>query len=87
LDFWWCNCAPCRKFNKKSEPIYSKLKENNIEIVGINIDTNPSIWNKVSKEDGIKWVDLYAGPNSDIQIAYKVYSFPTKIVIDNEFNT
>jgi len=86
LDFWWSNCGPCRKFNKESEPIYSKLKENNIEIVGINIDTDSSIWNKVSKEDRIKWVDLYAGPNSDIQIAYKVYSFPTKIVIDNEYN-
>lgn len=86
LDFWWSNCAPCRKFNKESEPFYSKLRENNIEIVGINIDSDPSIWNKVSKEDRIKWIDLYAGPNSDTQIAYKVYSFPTKIVIDNEFN-
>ncbi len=86
LDFWWSNCNPCRKFNKESETIYSKLKENNIEIVGINIDTDPSIWNKVSKEDRIKWVDLYAGSNSEIQIAYKAYSFPTKIVIDNEFN-
>lgn len=86
LDFWWSNCTPCRKFNKESESIYSKLKENRIEIIGINIDTDPSIWNKVSKEDRIKWVDLYAGPNSDIQIAYKAYSFPTKIVIDNEYN-
>lgn len=86
LDFWWSNCSPCRKFNKESEPIYSKLKKNKIEIIGINIDTDPSIWKKVSKEDRIKWIDLYAGPNSDIQIAYKAYSFPTKIVIDNEYN-
>jgi len=86
LDFWWSNCAPCRKFNKDGEPVYTKLKEKNIEIIGINIDTDPSIWNKVSKDDRIKWTDLYAGPNSDIQVAYKVYSFPTKIVIDNEFN-
>jgi len=86
LDFWWSNCSPCRKFNKESEPIYPKLKENKIEIVGVNIDSEPSIWNEVSKKDGIKWTDLYAGPNSDIQVAYKVYSFPTKIVIDNEFN-
>lgn len=86
LDFWWSNCSPCRKFNKESEPIYPKLKENKIEIVGVNIDSEPSIWNEVSKKDGIKWTDLYAGPNSDIQVAYKVYTFPSKIVIDSELN-
>lgn len=86
LNFWWSNCAPCRKFNKESVSIYSKLKENNIEIIGINTDTYPNFWKKATKEDEIKWIDLYAGPNSDIQIAYKVYSFPTKIIIDKEFN-
>lgn len=85
IDFWWTGCSPCRVFNKEGNKIYSLLKKNGIEIVGINVDTNINIWKKTSKIDNINWINLYAGPNHQIQIDYQVKSFPTKIIFNSNF--
>lgn len=84
LDFWWSGCAPCRKFNRNGTEIYPELKKNGIEIIGINTDMSAEIWKKSSKKDGIKWIDLFAGPNSDIQSSYNIKAFPTKIIFNNK---
>ncbi len=86
LDFWWSGCGPCRIFNKESKKTYSKLKEHKIEIIGINTDSDAIKWKKASLKDEIDWIDLYSGNKSDIQITYNVKAFPTKVIIDKNYN-
>lgn len=85
IDFWWTGCTPCRLFNREGSKIYSKLKKNGIEIIGINVDSNINIWKKSSIEDKINWINLFAGSNSQVQIDYQVKSFPTKIIFNRKF--
>src|SRR5690606_29133495 len=82
LDFWWSGCLPCRKFNQESTQHYRKLKENGIEIISINVDDGMSKWQRATKQDGIEWVNLYAGANSKIQSDYNIVAFPTTIIYD-----
>ena len=84
LDFWWSGCAPCRKFNRNGTETYPELKKNGIEIIGVNTDMSTEIWKKGSEKDGIKWIDLFAGPNSEIQSSYNIKAFPTKIIFNSK---
>lgn len=86
LDFWWSGCRPCRVFNKESQESYSDLREAGIEIVGINVDDGREKWERASKMDSLSWINLYAGANSKIQSDYNVKAFPTKIVVDKNFD-
>lgn len=86
LDFWWSGCIPCRKFNQENQKHYATLKAKGIEIVGINVDDGKQKWHHASMKDKISWINLYAGANSKIQADYRVFSFPTKLVFDQEQN-
>lgn len=86
LDFWWSGCRPCRVFNQESREQYLELREAGIEIVGINVDDGGEKWERASKSDDLQWINLYAGANSKIQSDYNVKAFPTKIVVDKNFN-
>ncbi|WP_169578110.1 TlpA disulfide reductase family protein [Salinimicrobium xinjiangense] len=85
LDFWWAGCLPCRKFNKANKEKYEAIKQQGIEVIGINVDMGRKQWESASRQDEIKWVNLYAGADSKIQGEYKITSFPTKIVVDRNF--
>lgn len=86
LDFWWSGCLPCRKFNKANKEKYKTTQHQGIEVIGINVDTGRKQWKLASEKDEIEWVNLYAGANSKIQADYNVTSFPSKIVVDRNFN-
>lgn len=86
IDFWWSGCGPCRAFNLKTSEIYDSLKIAGIEIISINVDESKKIWKKSSQKDKIKWINLYAGAGSDIELEYNIKYFPTKIVLDKDFN-
>ena len=86
LYFWWSFCSPCRKFIQESQNDYIQLKSKGIEIVGINTDEHIKQWEKASKKDKLKWINLYMGRNTSINGDYNVIGYPTKIVVDNEFN-
>ncbi len=86
IDFWWSGCVPCRKFNRENSNYYHKLKTKGIEIVGINVDESRSRWMKSSEEDEIGWVNLYAGKMTDIEAAYRVRSFPTKLIYNSDLD-
>ncbi len=86
IEFWWSGCKPCRIFNKETRAIYQKLRKSNIEIVGINTDIDAVVWKRASIKDKIDWIDLYSGNKSAIENAYNVKSFPTKIIIDKNYN-
>lgn len=85
LDFWWSGCKPCREFNRNGTEAYPELEKNGIQVIGINTDMTTEIWKNSSKKDGIKWIDLFAGPNSDIQSSYNIKAFPTKIIFNSKF--
>ena len=42
------------------------------------------IWKNSSKKDAIKWIDLFAGPNSEIQSSYNIKAFPTNIIFNRK---
>lgn len=82
LDFWWAGCVPCREFNQSGKEYYEGLKSRGIEIVSISIDNDLDTWKRASDNDGIEWINLYAGANSEAQLHYEVKSFPTTLIYD-----
>ncbi|WP_298419586.1 TlpA disulfide reductase family protein [uncultured Kordia sp.] len=82
IDFWWSGCSPCRAFNVETKPYYRKLKEKGIEIVAINVDRERANWERSSTKDQIEWINLYAGNDSNIIPTYRITSYPTKIIFD-----
>ncbi|TMU56504.1 TlpA disulfide reductase family protein [Flagellimonas algicola] len=83
LSFWSRGCKPCRLenrfFSKNFKTIPKELK-----IVSFSIDKDKKVWEKASKEDGIKWTNIWAAGNKNDSIAklYSVQALPKSFLID-----
>lgn len=84
LDFWASWCAPCRKSNKELGELYRKHQSQGFEIVSFSTDTNPTSWQKASKDDGIIWTNIsdLKGFYSEQAAAYKIRAIPKAFLID-----
>jgi peroxiredoxin len=93
IDFWATWCAPCILKNKKMANDYDKMKEQNIEILGINIDFEKQEFKDslINKSQNIfnayKWQQGMLFQNSEkskIEKFYKVYFIPRTVLIDKD---
>lgn len=93
LDFWGSWCGPCRASHPHLKELYSKYKDEGLEIIAIAQETSPTLeearkkWLEAIKADGINWVHILNNETRedfDLVKAYKVDAFPTKILLDKE---
>ena len=87
LDFWGSWCNPCISEFPAMKTFYEKHK-NNIEFVGIACRNSKGKWLEAIKKYDIPWTQLLNGNSkeTDISIDYVIKAFPSKILLDKQYN-
>lgn len=83
LDFWSAGCGPCIMSMPEMAEIAESYKDK-LTVVSISSD-NKEIWEMVSKEKNITWVNLndFKG-NNGLEMNYGVKSIPNYVLISPE---
>jgi peroxiredoxin len=83
LDFWSMACYPCILAAPEMREITKKYK-NELNIIGINLDTRKNLWEEATKRDSITWINLSDGKGvfGGAYHTYGINGFPTYILID-----
>ncbi|HCO66177.1 MAG TPA: hypothetical protein DIT04_00205 [Dysgonomonas sp.] len=83
IDFWSSGCGPCIMAIPEMKEISEAYKDK-LTIISISSDTK-DIWQKVSKEKDISWVNLNDFKGEDgIKIRYGVIGIPHYVMISPE---
>lgn len=86
LDFWASWCVPCRKDMPEVRKISKTFGNNQLVMIGINLDSNRPSFEAYLKEEGITWPQYYDGLGWGNKIArlYSVFSIPHTVLIDQD---
>ena len=71
--------------NQKLRELNSNYNEN-LTVVGINMETNKEMWEQGTKRDSITWINLSDGKGTfaGASVIYGINGFPTYILINPE---
>lgn len=84
LDFWFVQCPPCIKDHKKIAKNLNLFSDNNVELIGISIDTVSEKWLNYLEKNNYNWQNYRElRRNKGLVEAMDVWEFPTYILINN----
>jgi peroxiredoxin len=83
LDFGMMACYACILAAPETRTLSEKY-QNELNIIGINLDTRQEFWEMATKRDSITWINLSDGKGTfgGIFSIYGIDGFPTYILID-----
>lgn len=82
IDFWAGYCRPCLKSIKNIlKPLYNSYSRDQLEIIGINVDTSPELWVKSADKAGIPWIQVY-DQDRNLLKAFDVKAIPHYFLVD-----
>lgn len=86
IDFWGFWCPPCRRELPYLREAYSRFQSRNFEILGMNTDTDFDLksLNEQLQKNGMGWTQAKLDSIKDVIKNYRIYSFPTTLLIDPE---
>jgi len=84
LDFWASWCAPCQEELPLLDDMAARLKQKNIEIVGVSIDDNKSDAEHFLTKKSSWSLTLGHDPDQKVADAFKPPKMPTSFVIDRK---
>lgn len=85
VNFWASWCGPCRKELPKLEEIHQKYKDLGVTILGINIDENRELSQKLLKDVEVNFPILYDHDNK-VSKPYNIEAMPSTFIIDKSGN-
>lgn len=88
LNFWSSSCLPCLRKIPDENALLSRMKGSDFEIVKINIDVDPSKWEKISHSRKIEAHNLFAKDRWPwlYRENYQIYGYPKYVLVDKERN-
>jgi thiol-disulfide isomerase/thioredoxin len=88
IDFWASWCGPCLKELPELKRLDSIYKSGGLQILGISLDTNRTLWTAAINSHGINWVNLcdLKGNDSKPVVLLNVSAVPAKFLLDPEGN-
>jgi thiol-disulfide isomerase/thioredoxin len=88
VHYWATWCEPCKSDMAELRKIQAKYAKQNLQIVGVNLDTDPKTAAAFLKENANKypWAHLHeqGGFQSDLAVKLGVFSVPVTILIDGK---
>lgn len=85
LDFWFVHCPPCVRDHKKIGSNLKLFSNNEVELIGISIDTESDKWLDYLETHNYNWQnyrELRSG--KDLIDALDVWEFPTYVLLNNK---
>ena len=83
LDFWFVQCPPCARDHKKIVKHLNLFSDNNVELIGVSIDTESDKWLTYLESHNYNWQNYRElGGDKDLINALDVWEFPTYILIN-----
>lgn len=81
--FWSSTCSHCEQELPELIAVYNQLKQQNIQIIGLSIDTDRASYMKRAKD--LPWINdaEMQGWNSSYAQTYNVHATPTYFILDS----
>ncbi len=85
IDFWFVQCPPCVKDHKKIGKHLDLFEANNVELIGVSIDTESDKWLHYLNTNQYNWQNFRElGGDNDLVEAMNVWEFPTYLLVTND---
>lgn len=86
VEFWASWCSYCIEEIPTLKSIYAEYQEQNFEMIGISLDTNPEAWRDKVQEENLEYIQVNdpAGFSSDVAKQYEIESIPRMFLINEE---
>jgi thiol-disulfide isomerase/thioredoxin len=81
IDFWASWCGPCRAANKTLRKLYSKYKEQGLEIYSIACEDTKPNWKQAIKADKITWLQVF-DEGSIVSNKWRIGYLPFTFLLD-----
>ena len=81
INFWASWCGPCRQEMPELEAIYQKYQSLGFTILGINVDKDRAMADKVLNSTTLSFPILFDSDNAVTEL-YKVDAMPTTVIVD-----
>ncbi len=82
IDFWAGYCKPCLwSIKRVLKPLYNTYSRDQLEIIGINVDTSPELWVKSAEKAHLPWFQIYDHDRS-LMKAFDVKAIPRYFLVD-----
>jgi thiol-disulfide isomerase/thioredoxin len=81
IDFWATWCGPCQISIPLVQQFYARYKDEGLEVLGLNVDDDPSGVIPFVKHFGMQYPVLYAGASS-VYSDYQIDGLPTFFFVD-----
>ena len=84
IDFWFVQCPPCVKDHKKIAAHLNLFSDNQVELIGVSIDTESDKWLNYLERNNYNWQNYRElRSDNDLVEAMNVWEFPTYILVSN----